>query len=56
MELIPHDQFGRLRLIDFMPDAAEVVELEDWEYLDRLWLGEATGFTDGCDLLKTPRY
>lgn len=54
MELIPHEQFGRLRLVDFAPEAAEVVELEDWEYLDRLWIGEAIGFSEWLRPVEKP--
>lgn len=54
MELIPHKQFGRLRLIDFAPENAEVFELEDWEYLDKLWIGEAIGFTEWLRPVKKP--
>ncbi|MFG3699522.1 hypothetical protein ACGF5C_16600 [Micromonospora sp. NPDC047620] len=55
MELlgISHDAFGRLRLADFI--AAEHLEqLRGWEYLDRCWVGEASGFTEWLRLESAP--
>lgn len=46
MELISHEEFGRLRLSQFVQDASTTDELEDWEYMDCLWVGEAIGFTE----------
>lgn len=43
--MIPHARFAAPRLAPFRPDA-EVVELEDWEYEDRYWVGEAVGFSE----------
>ena len=54
MELIQHEQFGRLRLKDFAPDTTEIFELEDWEYLERLWIGEAIGFTEWLCPVEKP--
>lgn len=54
MELIPHEDFGRLRLADFAPRPEEVVELEGWEYLERLWVGEAVGFTEWLRPVEEP--
>lgn len=51
MELISHEEFGRLRLVDFAP---EVAEIEDWEYLDRLWIGEAVGFSEWLRPIENP--
>jgi hypothetical protein len=50
---VSHVDFGRLRLADFVP-AGDVVELDGWEYLDREWLGEATGFTAWLRLRSEP--
>ncbi len=41
---VSHAQFARIRLKDFVQEA-EVVPLRDWEYLDRRWVGEGSGFT-----------
>lgn len=46
MELIPREEFGRLRLAQFIPNGAGIEELEDWEYENRIWIGEAIGFTE----------
>ena len=43
--MINYQEFGTLRLASFRPDA-EIVELDDWEYEDRLWVGEAVGFSE----------
>src|SRR3954454_5506755 len=43
--MIPYSKFGQLRLSQFRKDA-EIAELEDWEYEDRLWVGEAVGFSE----------
>jgi hypothetical protein len=50
---ISHDAFGRLRLAHFV--AAERLEqLRGWEYLDRCWVGEASGFTEWPRLESDP--
>ncbi|MGS2614110.1 hypothetical protein ACVCAH_06205 [Micromonospora sp. LZ34] len=50
---IPHDAFGRLRLADVI--AAEHLEqLRSWEYLERCWVGEASGFTEWLRLESAP--
>ncbi len=49
-----HERFGQLRLAQFVPDA-EIVELEDWEYDDRLWVGEAVGFSEWLRLVEHPK-
>lgn len=54
MEIIPRTEFGRLRLVQFVADQAEVEELEDWEYDDRMWVGEAIGFTEFLRHEKRP--
>jgi hypothetical protein len=46
MELIPYDEFARLRLAQFYPDASELVPLENWEFMGGVWVGEADGFTE----------
>ncbi|MET8906655.1 hypothetical protein [Micromonospora sp. NPDC004551] len=50
---ISHDAFGRLRLAHFV--AAEHLEqLRGWEYLERCWVGEASGFTEWLRLESAP--
>ena len=43
--MIPHEDFHRLRLESFFP-GVEIVQLENWEFLDRIWIGEAIGFSE----------
>jgi hypothetical protein len=48
-----HDAFGQLRLADFVrPD--DLVPLRNWEYLERIWVGEAWGFTAWLRLESDP--
>jgi hypothetical protein len=51
--MIPYSEFGVLRLSQFRPDA-EISELEDWEYEDRDWVGEAVGFSEWLRPADTP--
>lgn len=46
MELIPYDEFARLRLAQFYPETAELAPLENWEFMGGVWVGEADGFTE----------
>src|SRR5215211_7746486 len=43
--MITHSDFGKLRLAQFLPNA-EIAQLRDWEFEDRLWAGEAVGFSE----------
>ncbi len=51
--MISHARFGKLRLAQFRPDA-EIAELAGWEFLDRLWVGEAIGFSEWLRLEDNP--
>jgi hypothetical protein len=51
--MISHEQFGRLRLAQFLPDT-ELTGLEDWEYDDRMWVGEALGFSEWLRPVEEP--
>jgi hypothetical protein len=51
--MIPYDDFGRLRLADFLP-GADLAQLEGWEFLDHMWLGEALGFSEWLRLEDDP--
>jgi hypothetical protein len=44
--MIPLDDFQKLRLRDFVTDDDGVVDLANWVFLDRTWLGEAIGFSE----------
>ncbi len=52
--MLTYDDFGRLRLRDFVDDADQIAVLEDWEYMDDLWIGEALGFTEFLRLDEDP--
>ncbi len=52
--MIPHREFGRLRLSEFLPHA-DSTELENWEYLERVWVGEALGFSEWLRLESDPK-
>src|SRR6516162_9783919 len=48
--MISHVGFGKLRLAQFRPDA-EIAELENWEFMDHLWVGEAVGYSEWLRLV-----
>lgn len=43
--MILYKSFGELRLVQFLPDE-QIEELLDWEFMDRIWVGEAIGFSE----------
>lgn len=43
--MLTYQEFEKLRLSQFV-DPSEITELENWEFLDREWVGEAIGFTE----------
>ncbi|HET9396399.1 MAG TPA: hypothetical protein VFO36_10110 [Nitrospiraceae bacterium] len=43
--MLTHDEFGELRLADFAP-RERIRALADWEFLGRMWVGEAIGFSE----------
>ena len=43
--MISHSKFHALRLSQFRKDA-EIAELENWEYYERIWVGEAIKFSE----------
>ena len=49
--MISHREFERLRLSEFVDD---VLELSNWRFMDRIWVGEATGFTEWLRLEDNP--
>jgi hypothetical protein len=51
--MISHARFGKLRLAQFRTDA-DIAELDDWEFMDRLWVGEAVGFSEWLRLAEEP--
>lgn len=51
--MISQARFGSLRLVQFLPDV-EIADLENWEFMDQLWLGEAIGFSEWLRLEIEP--
>ncbi|WP_143154167.1 hypothetical protein [Rhodanobacter sp. OK091] len=51
--MIPHKEFGELRLSQFSP-ASQIVALTNWEFMGRTWVGEAIGFTGWLRPQKHP--
>ena len=51
--MISHSHFGRLRLADFRPEEG-VAALENWEFMDQMWVGEAVGFSEWLRLEDEP--
>lgn len=51
--LVPYAEFGSLRLAHFV-DLDRLVDLEGWEYLDHIWVGEAVGFSEWLRLASAP--
>jgi len=42
--MISHTEFSALRLSNFLPEA-ECEEVDEWEYFDRVWTCQMSGFT-----------
>lgn len=51
--MISHQEFARLRLAQFVPHG-DITDLTDWEFDERLWVGEAVGFTEWLRLETAP--
>lgn len=43
--MLSHRQFGKLRLSQFVPEK-DLTPLDNWEYMGRLCVGEAIGFSE----------
>jgi hypothetical protein len=54
MELIPYEDFAALRLADFAANPAEIQHLDDWEFLDYRWVGEALGLSEWLRPIASP--
>jgi hypothetical protein len=52
--VIPHSTFYQLRLSDFV-DPSDISQLSDWEFLDRIWVGEALGFSEWLRPAHSPQ-
>jgi hypothetical protein len=53
VDVISHEQFGRLRLGGFLP-TKHIRRLRDWEFQGRVWVGEAAGFSEWLCLAEDP--
>lgn len=51
--MLSHDEFARLRLSRFAAPS-EIVQLENWEFLGREWIGEAIGFSEWLRPVDAP--
>ena len=51
--MIPYERFGKLRLGRFLP-VEDIVRLDNWEFMDNLWVGEAVGFSEWLRLKDDP--
>lgn len=47
--VISLEDFSALRLTNFLPEAA-CEQVDGWEYLDRIWICQMSGFTQFCHL------
>jgi hypothetical protein len=54
MELVPYENFAKLRLRDFAPANAEIGDVTDWEWQGGMWLNEGIGFTSFSRLAEMP--
>lgn len=48
-----YEAFSKLRLDQFLP-LGRLALLENWEFLDHLWVGQALGFTNILQLASNP--
>jgi hypothetical protein len=53
MEIISFGEFEKLRLQDFF-EKHDIQNLERWEFMGDLWIGDAVGFTEWLRLEKEP--
>lgn len=51
--MISPREFGELRLHRFLP-ALELAALENWEFMEEIWVGEALGFSEWLCLASEP--
>ncbi len=51
--MISYEEFGKLRLQQFIPNS-KISELDNWEFEEHLWVGEALGFSEWLRLESEP--
>lgn len=54
MKLITYNQFGTLRLRDFVPNGTAISEVSNWEWMGSCWHNEGIGFTSFSRHVNTP--
>lgn len=54
MELIPYENFSKLRLKQFLGKNADIDDMEDTEWMGGVWISEAIGITGFRRLETTP--
>jgi hypothetical protein len=54
MELISYEEFGRLRMKQFVPRDAEVIEADACEWMGGFWINEGIGLTSMSRHEDTP--
>jgi NTP pyrophosphatase (non-canonical NTP hydrolase) len=52
--MITHRELAPLRLKDFLPQTDQIEEVDGWEFMDKVWLGEVYGFTEWLRLREDP--
>ena len=53
--MINYNKFRALRLSQFV-EASCISKLEKWAFIDRVWVGEAVGFTEWLRPSERPEY
>lgn len=51
--MISYARFGKLRLNQFRADT-DITALDNWEFVDHVWIGEAVGFSEWLRLADDP--
>lgn len=51
--MISHIDFGKLRLSQFLAEYS-IDTIENWEFMERIWIGEAFGFSEWLRLEDDP--
>src|ERR1044071_3940898 len=54
MEIIPYEQFARLRLNQLVPPDIKIAEANNWEWMGGIWVNEGIGFTSMSRYEDTP--
>lgn len=53
--MITHRELAPLRLKDFLPQTDRIEQVDGWEFLEEVWLGEVYGFTEWLRLREDPQ-